>query len=85
MELGPAQFEDFHIEGISPSKMVSIKSVLETLNVKIVKYNESGAQMAKINGTLCKMFIPEGRTKSLLLSLNFFIFMGSLVFSRFFQ
>ena len=85
MELGPAQFEDFHIEGISPSKMVSIKSVLETLNVKIVKYNESGAQMAKINGTLCKMFILEGRTKSLFLSLNFFIFMGSLVFSRFFQ
>ena len=42
LESGLAQLEDFHIEGISPSKMVSIKSILGSLNVKIIKYSESG-------------------------------------------
>ena len=42
LESGLAQLEDFHIEGISPSKMVFIKSILGSLNVKIIKYSESG-------------------------------------------
>ena len=44
------QMEDFRIEGISPSKLASIKSLLGSMSVKIVKYNENGVQLAKNNG-----------------------------------
>ena len=49
LESDSAQLEDFLCEGISPSKMDSIKSVLGSLNVKIVKYNEGRFQFTKSN------------------------------------
>ena len=47
---GLAQMVDFLIEGISSSKMASIKSIMGTLNVNIVKYSKNGVQSAKNNG-----------------------------------
>ena len=49
LESNSTQLEDFLCEGISPSKMDSIKLVLGSLNVKIVKYNEGRFQFTKSN------------------------------------
>ena len=48
--------EDFLIKGISLSKLASIKSVLCTLNVNIVKYSKIGVQLAKNNGCSVEVY-----------------------------
>ena len=51
LESDSAQLEDFLCEGISPLKMDSIKSVLGSLNVKIVNCNEGRFQFTRSNGS----------------------------------
>ena len=84
-ESGPAQMEDFLIEGISPSKMASIKSVLSTLNVKLSNTIRMEFSQPKTMVAQWKRCIPKGRTKLLPKPLASFSFLSPLVSSRLFQ
>ena len=61
LEVSP--LEGFQVEGLSPSKMVKVHSILESVEIRLIKGSEKGLSENKISGGSSVKVYPRRKNK----------------------